>query len=241
MSSTSAGEAIATYFDKFPPVIQSAILAITAATFFRSAIKQFLRKSPAENSVQRQVEDYLKSPVYPDGKLELHLNDTRAYWIFKKLSGIRCKKPMRDALINLHESEDIPNSWSWGFLADASKHLEFENWRLAYRVNGWERFFQLVHYAMMTLSGGAALILCGLIIVVDDTSSALVLLVFEGILMGVSFFFLSQSLPLERARQLKRHLNMPYYSYSWQLSPSAIRQGIIKYLYKRRKNADGSP
>lgn len=210
------------------PILGNVISALVVAVPCISILIAHLRKFRVRKSTPEEVEEYLKNPAYVGGLLERHLLDTRAYWVFKKLTGIRCKKPMREALLELHDGDKIPSSWSWGFLSGASRHLEFEGGSLKYRVNFLERLFQVLHYGIATTLWCLGLILAVAIILVDKPSESWGLLVLKAVLIFAGFCFFAQTQPLEHARALKHKLAMPYYSESSPWNPSRPLRWILK-------------
>lgn len=224
------GSVIEQVFD-FHPILGGVLSSLFVISLLSKVFLKHLRKVRAPKSTREEIDDYLKNPAYPGGPLEMHLQDTRAYWVFKKLSGIRCKKPMREALIALHDGEKIPSSWSWGYLSDASRHLEFEDGILKYRVNSAERLFQLVHYGLVTTLGCMALMSAVAIVITDKPSQAWPWFVVMAVVMFFAFWFFGQALPLERARTLKYKTGMSYYSGSSPLDPLRLIRWIAQKIF----------
>ncbi|MGC4073960.1 MAG: hypothetical protein QM760_15910 [Nibricoccus sp.] len=189
-----------------------------AVVFLRS-LKETLLPARARKGEDEIIKDYLSEPSYDGGPLERHLVEWRAAATFKSLTGITCKKPLRDALIELHETKP----WGWAYLRSIMPHLAYQDGALKYRVGWLDRIAQAFFYSGATFF---ALLLLILVFLPGAKSTHKDILIFFGLaacFTALIVYFLLQALPLERARYVKKVLSLEPLQEELPVPPKSAR------------------
>ncbi len=188
-------------YAEIPLCLKYIVWGVAIVQFLAIAIKALFEALPKwknKKVLDEAIEDYLKQPSYKEGPLESHLQEMRAALVFKRLTGVKCKKEMREALIALHDRAQ--DSWSWGFLSSAYSHLEVQKGELRIRVSWIERIFQAFLYASSAMFFGLACIfhMSTVVLAIQDVRTVTLMEVSTVFCFGFGFCFLFQALPLER-------------------------------------------